>query len=86
MRKSLLITLLFPFAAMAGSVYRCEANGRLQFQDRPCPGSRADEHLVEIRAFRLLNSNVPAVAALAAPATPAVAQVEAAKPEAAPSN
>ena len=81
MRKILLIVLLVPFAASAASVYKCELDGRVQFQDRACPGSRPDENLVEIRAFRLLNSGTPAPTPVAAVADAKAPVVETAKAE-----
>jgi hypothetical protein len=62
MRSLLCALLLAPFAASAG-VYKCDVNGKVQYQDRPCAGSTSSDNQVEMHSNRPVNTgNSPAPA------------------------
>ena len=42
--------ILSPTSGIAQSVYRCTVDGKPVFQDRPCPGSRSADNVVDVRA------------------------------------
>ncbi len=56
MRKVLFCLILASPSLASAGVYKCDVNGKVAYQDRPCAGAKSDENQIEIHANRPVNT------------------------------
>jgi hypothetical protein len=58
--RPLLIALLLSFCTPAFAIYKCETNGRVSYNDTPCPESQHAKHVNTVNASPLSSDSAQA--------------------------